>query len=84
MELVRGLADPRGCSCKRCMAPPRREGNRLYHRSLIDVDGDGDAVIVRVGGELFHVINVGAADVGVEEDRVSVAVLTPYGTPESL
>jgi len=39
----------------------------FHHRSFVDVEGDGDPVFVRDGGELFDVVNVGAADVGVEK-----------------
>ena len=54
----------------------------LHHRRFVDVKGDGDAVVVRDGGELFHVINVGAADVGIEKQGVAVAVLPPHKVVE--
>src|SRR5262249_31443380 len=48
----------------------------LHHRSLVDVECDRDSVFVGDGGELFHVLNVRAADVGIEKQGVSVAVLS--------
>src|SRR5690242_11410333 len=50
----------------------------FYHRSFVDVEGDGDPVFVRDGGELFHILNIGAADAGVEENGVPIAILAPY------
>ena len=47
----------------------------LHHRRLVDVEGDGDAVVVRDFGQLFHVFDVCAADVGVEKHGIAVAVL---------
>jgi hypothetical protein len=46
----------------------------FYHGSFIDVKGDGDTVVVRDGGELFYILNVSPADVGVEKNGVAVAV----------
>src|SRR5262249_1651297 len=47
----------------------------FHHGRLVDMEGDGDAVVVGNFDELLHVFDVGAADVGVEENGVAVAVL---------
>jgi len=39
---------------------------------------------VRDGGELFHVINVCAADIGVEKHGIAVAALSPHEVVEVL
>jgi hypothetical protein len=51
------------------------EVSLLHHRGFVDVEGDGDAVVVRELGELFDALDVAAADVGVEEHGVAVTVL---------
>src|SRR5258708_24801230 len=56
----------------------------LHHLSFVDVEGDGDAVIVRDGGELFHVVNVSAADVRVEKPGIPLPVLPPHPVFEIL
>jgi len=38
----------------------------LHHRRFVDVEGNGDAVVMRDFGQLFDVLDVCAADVGVE------------------
>src|ERR1700720_1272327 len=50
----------------------------FHHRSFVDVEGDGDSIFVRDCGELFHILNVGAAYVGVEEHGIAVAVLPAH------
>lgn len=50
----------------------------LHHRCLVDVEGDRDPVVVRNLRKLLHVLDVCAADVGIEKYGVPVAVLVLY------
>jgi hypothetical protein len=47
----------------------------LHHGRFIDMKRERDAVVVGDFDELFDVIDVGAANIGVEENCVAVAIL---------
>src|SRR3974390_3214114 len=50
----------------------------LHHGSFIDMESDRDSIVVGDLHKLFDVFNVCAANVGVEENRVTVAILSFY------
>jgi hypothetical protein len=51
------------------------EVSLLHHGGFVDVESDGDTVVVGELGELLYVFDVGAADVGIEKHGVAVAIL---------
>jgi hypothetical protein len=60
------------------------EVSLFHHGGFVDVESDGDAVVVGELGELFYVLDVGAADVGIEKHGVAVAVLATHQIVEIL